>query len=468
MPSQRNEIKDIKRKLLRSNYESLYVYETMQQTGVNHSLINGTMTANISQRGSTPASSALLWIDEPHFSKIIRYVIYCLLFVFAIGGNATVCIIPFRHRRMRTCTYFLITNLAVSDIGTMLCLPYILVMEWQDEWSMGLTMCKLVNPSLTLFYLVTTNTLVAIAVHRFVVLVFPFRSKPGKSKVALIILLTWLTAFLCVLPSFAARELEPRFKENGEVAYDCSEIFPGETGEERQYYQNMYTIFQYTINIALPVVIIVALYIGIAYKLRQMALALGRGPVPTERRDSGASVSLQSTFSRSRTQSIFSRKSSIDQASARKRNELEKKFLRMLAIVVLIFVVCYVPYTTFFLVVPHYPEALYWKYLKIFYHYIYLLMWFPNALNPLCYGALDEHYASVIKALCRGKRRNGRGHHYAGNSQRHPSLFNNNSKTLSPIVEQSYSPAGSSNSATEERKKTDKKSWKVLSGSQGN
>ena len=112
MPSQRNEIKDIKRKLLRSNCESLYVYETMQQTGVNHSLINGTMTANISQGGSTPVSSALLWIDEPHFSKIIRYVIYCLLFVFAIGGNATVCIIPFRHRRMRTCTYFLITNLA--------------------------------------------------------------------------------------------------------------------------------------------------------------------------------------------------------------------------------------------------------------------------------------------------------------------------------------------------------------------
>ena len=438
---------------------------------MNFSQINSTSEVNTSQTPAV-AGGGYGFVDEPHFSKIIRYVIYCVLFVFAICGNVTVCIIPFRHKRMRTCTYFLITNLAVSDIGTMLCLPYILVMEWENgEWTMGSVMCKLVNPSLTMFYLVTTNTLVAIAVHRFVVVVFPFHSKLSKSKVALVILLTWLTAFFCVLPSFGARELQPiGAKANGEIAYMCTEVFPGRTKEEQLYYEKIYTIFQYVVNISLPIVIIVILYIAIAYKLRRMALALGRVSISQScRRDSEGTVTLQSTLTKSRSK--FSRKSSIDQFSARKRNELERKFLKMLAVVVAIFVVCYVPYTTFFLVVPHQPAALQWKYLKIFYHYIYLLMWFPNALNPLCYGALDEHYASTIKALCHLKRKSRRfgshaGNSIPGNSYRARSLLrNNNTNTMPRIVEQSHSPAASSNSTSEEGKKSAKKRWKVFSWS---
>lgn len=431
---------------------------------MNISHINSTAGPNTSQIPDAASNGAHSFVEEPHFSKIIRYVIYAILFAFAIGGNVTVCIIPFRHKRMRTCTYFLITNLAVSDIGTMLCLPYILVMEVkQGEWVLGTAMCKLVNPSLTMFYLVTTNTLVAVAVHRFIVVVFPFHSKITRSKIALVISLTWLIAFFCVLPLFAARQLSPLVKSNGEVGYVCAEVFPGRTEEEKYYYLNIYTIFQYIINIFLPIVIIVVLYIAIAYKLHQMALALGRNSIKSERRDSGATVSLQSTVTKSR--SLFSRKSSIDETSARKRNELERKFLRMLAVVVAIFVICYVPYTTFFLVVPHYPAALQWKYLMILYRYIYLLMWFPNALNPLCYGSLDEHYAKTIKTLCHLKHRSRRlmFGSFVGNSiQENSRRYRNNTTTMPPIVERSHSQAGSSNSNSNERKKSLPRRWKVF------
>lgn len=425
---------------------------------MNFSQRNSTLGSNSSQIPPSIASPDYDFVEEPEFSRIIRYVVYGVLFVFAICGNITVCIIPFRHRRMRTCTYFLITNLAVSDIGTMLCLPTILTtMEWTGgEWTMGAVMCKLVNPSLTMFYLVTTNTLVAIAVHRFVVVVFPFRSKLGKSKIALVILLTWLTAFFCVLPSFGARELQAIGVRNNETIYRCMEMFPGRTQEEQIYYQNIYTIFQYLVNIFLPVVIIVILYIVIAYKLRKMSIALGCGPVSKERRESQGSVTYYSVRS--------SRKQSIDQTSLRKRNELEKKFLRMLAVVVIVFVVCYVPYTTFFLVVAYYQEALKWRYLKIFYHYIYLLMWFPNALNPLCYGALDEHYAAIIKSLycCTFKkslRYAGSANHAANsipaNSNHHRrNWFSRSNHTMPPIIEKSRSQTVSCSSRDERRRRS--------------
>ena len=421
---------------------------------MNFSQRNSTLDVNSSQiRGIVHSMSE--FAEEPQFSRIIRYVTYCILFVFAIGGNVTVCIIPFRHKRMRTCTYSLITNLAVSDIGTMLCLPHILIMmEWRPwEWAMGAVMCKLVNPSLTMFYLATTNTLVAIAVHRFVVVVFPFRSKLGKSKIALVILLTWLTAFLCVLPSFGARELEVIGVRDNETVYRCTEIFPGRTPEERLYYQNIYTILQYIINIVLPVVVIVILYIVIAYKLRKMSLALGCRPPPKERRASECSVTYHSVQS--------SRKQSIDETSARKRTELERKFLRMLAVVVIVFVVCYVPYTTFFLVVAYYEAALQWRYLTIFYHYIYLLMWFPNALNPILYGALDDHYAAIIKSLC-GCRTTKKSHRYAKSpsqvdnsipaySRNHRNFFSRSNHTLPPVIEKSRTQTVSQSNQDEGR-----------------
>ncbi|XP_078368963.1 RYamide receptor-like [Oculina patagonica] len=417
---------------------------------MNFSQTNSTFDGNSSQIPG--AQSPYDYVEEPQFSRIIRYVTYSVLFAFAICGNITVCIIPFRHKRMRTCTYFLITNLAVSDIGTMLCLPSILIMmEWNHgEWTMGAVMCKLVNPSLTMFYLVTTNTLVAIAFHRFVVVVFPFRSKLGKSKIALVILLTWLTAFFCVLPSFGARQLEALGVRNNETVYRCTEIFPGRTYEEQIYYQNIYTIFQYTINIFLPVVAIVIMYIVIAHKLRKMSQALGCGPAPKERRASEGSVSYFSVRSRS------SRKMSIDETSARKRTELERKFLRMLAVVVIVFVVCYVPYTTFFLVVAYYQAPLQWRYLTIFYHYIYLLMWFPNALNPICYGALDDRYATIIKSLC-CRRTTKKSHRYAKSASQVansiPAYSRNirSNQTLPPIIEKSRTQTGSQSSQDEGR-----------------
>ena len=427
---------------------------------MNSSQRNSILGMNSSQIQPSIASPRYDFVEEPEFSRIIRYVVYGVLFIFAICGNFTVCIIPFRHRRMRTCTYSLITNLAVSDIGTMLCLlPMLTVTEWKGGvWTMGPVMCKLVNPSLTMFYLVTTNTLVAIAVHRFVVVVFPFKSKLGKSKIALVILLTWLTAFFCVLPSFGARELEAIGVINNETIYRCIESFPGRTVDEKIYYQNIYSIFQYIINIFLPVVIIIILYIVIAYKLRQMSIALGCGPVSKEKRESQGSVTYHSVRS--------SRKLSIDQTTLRKRNELEKKFLRMLAVVVIIFVVCYVPYTTFFLVVAYYQEALKWRYVKIFYYYIYLLMWFPNALNPLCYGALDEHYAAIIKSLCccvikkmptrYSRSGNNAANSIPANSNHKRNFFSRSNNSEPPVIGKSRSQTGSHSSRDEGGKRSKK------------
>ncbi|XP_032235252.2 neuropeptide Y receptor type 2 isoform X1 [Nematostella vectensis] len=352
------------------------------------------------------------YYQEPYESKVVRYVINALLFLFAIVGNITVCLVPVRHRRMRTFTYYLITNLAVSDIFTMLCLPPLLVYEFQGSWNMGSVMCKLVNPALTMFGLVTTNTLVAIAIDRFIALVFPFTRRPERKETILVVSLSWLVAFASVLPSFGARTLVERAPA---VVY-CEEIFPGKTPEEKQVFAKGYSIFLYLLNNALPILIISCLYIIIILKLK--------------------GISLLSVFKRKSSNTedgLMSRSSSApitsDSVYEKQKHDREKKFTQMLLSVVVVFILCYVPVQTFFLTATLSPQVLNWKYTQIIYIYLYLMMWFPNALNPLLYGSMNDHYAKAFKILLRCTSKSRFNHstfnHSCGPSYGHPNRVNN-------------------------------------------
>ncbi|XP_031564601.1 orexin receptor type 2-like [Actinia tenebrosa] len=347
-------------------------------------------TTSVNAVTTAPPIAAQAYFIEPNPSKIFRYVLYALLFLFAVVGNIAVCVVPIRQKRMRTFTYFLITNLAVSDIGTMLCLPPLLMFDYTSTWSIGETMCKLVNPSLTMFSLITTNTLVAIAIDRFMSLVFPFVRRPQKKETILVVTLTWLVAFACVLPSFGARKLTP-IMEGGHVFVYCDEEFPGDTVEDKIYHKKIYDIALYLINNTIPIIIISLVYVIIIFKLK--------------------GISLSKVFKRKSSKSSFEGYSqpalNSDEVYLKQKNERERKFMQMLLSVVVVFVLFYVPVQTLFLLNTLLPSTSGWYYLYITYYYLYLMMWVPNALNPILYGAMNEQYARAFKKIlcCRWKSR---------------------------------------------------------------
>lgn len=73
----------------------------------------------------------------------------------------------------------------------------------------------------------------------------------------------------------------------------------------------------------------------------------------------------------------------------------------MLITVVVIFVFCYIPYQTFFFIAEFKPAVYTWNYILVVYPYLYVLMWLPNALNPICYGSMNEQYAKAFRSLLR-------------------------------------------------------------------
>ena len=344
----------------------------------------------------TPANDSDGIPGEPMFSTAIRLILYAIIFILAVGGNALVCYITYRNRRMRTFTYSLITNLAVSDIGSVLCLPYFLVVEAKGSWIFGDVMCRLVSPSIFMFNIVTTNTLVAIACDRFRAVVFPFKFRPSTSETRLVISLTWLIAFFCALPSFGSLTVIS-FPDMPHL-YQCIEIFSADE-EKDLYYHKAYSMLLFVVNCLFPVLLTGILYIKIATTLKHVSF------LPSSLRPQRAN-SLNLTPNSSPRNSVHTL--TMSAASAKTRNETERKFLKMLMVVFAVFVSCYVPYQILYLVYEYLPELAYKNFLHILGPYIYLVTWLPNALNPICYSSLNSYYARAFKRLVCGSRKYAR------------------------------------------------------------
>ena len=327
---------------------------------------------------------------EPEALKIFRFFIYAVIIFFALVGNVAVCIISRRNRRLQTSTYCLVMNLAVSDIGSVLCLPFLLPELYLGNWMMGEVMCKLLKPSVVMFNFVTTNTLVAIACDRFRAVVFPFVARPSTSETRLILALLWLIAFVFSLPSYGAMTVisYPEFSDS----YYCIDFF-SEDPEKDTLYRRVYTIIMYTVQALSPVLVISALYFKITITLKHVRL------VPLALRPVRAS-SLTSTPNASPRSSVVNVNGlHMNATGFVKRQIMEKKFLRMLMTVLLIYVLCYLPFQTMYLVYEFHPELFFGPYMQPLSEFLYLIVWLPNALNPICYGCLNEYYKRAFKAM---------------------------------------------------------------------
>ncbi|XP_031556965.1 substance-P receptor-like isoform X2 [Actinia tenebrosa] len=322
---------------------------------------------------------------EPEYSVVIRFLLFGAIILVSLVGNIAVIFITYRNRQMRTFAYFLIANLALADVLATLCLPIIVAYLEIGKWVFGEVMCKLVNPSITVFAVVTSNTLVAIACDRFRALIFPFKLKPSTSETRLIIALIWMIAFLVTLPSYGSRTVT--------IDGYCLEIYSSDT-EQQILYVKIYTTFMFLVNNFIPLLVILILYIKISMTLAHITL------FPSLHFNRPSSLA-QDSPGESPRNSVLLRNANT--ASATKRQTMERKFIRMLLTVVLIFFFCYVPFQVFFLI---------WSYLDLtkvvdnkalYYcnHYLHILMWLPTALNPICYAALNERYAKYFKRILR-------------------------------------------------------------------
>ena len=135
------------------------------------------------------------------FKMCIRDSIYAFLIVAGLSANLIVSFVVARRPQMHTARNLYIVNLTISDMTLcVICMPFTLVGILRRQWTLGLTLCKLVPVVQGTNIMVSIGTITVIALDRFFTIVRGQDASSNRRRVVISIALVWLFSALATLP----------------------------------------------------------------------------------------------------------------------------------------------------------------------------------------------------------------------------------------------------------------------------
>ncbi|XP_022258687.1 cholecystokinin receptor type A-like, partial [Limulus polyphemus] len=165
-------------------------------------------TLNNSEVMSEESSPEMKWPAE----KICIVCMYCMIFIFAVLGNALVIVTLAQNKRMKTVTNVFLMNLAVSDLLLgVFCMPFTLIGSLLRNFIFGKVMCRLIPYLQAVSVSVSVWTLVSISLERFFAICRPFQSRQWQtiSHSYKVIVWIWAGSLLTMLPIAVLSNLLP-------------------------------------------------------------------------------------------------------------------------------------------------------------------------------------------------------------------------------------------------------------------
>ena len=206
------------------------------------------------------------------FSKLC---VYCFILLGSFFGNIFIIVIVYKNRDLRKTINYFIVNMALSDlVYPLVVLPVEITRlvtdsrHWHISGILGSICCKLFYFALSVSLLVSMQSLVWIAIDRFVAVVFPMKLGLISSKIRTIaIVSTWMCAGVFSSPLLISSKLFVRGNDTV-----CTEI----NSETFLLYQktnpSIYVWFQFTFLIIAPLFLIAVLYTGIVVTLKRRSI----------------------------------------------------------------------------------------------------------------------------------------------------------------------------------------------------
>uniref|UniRef100_A0A914CPM2 G-protein coupled receptors family 1 profile domain-containing protein n=1 Tax=Acrobeloides nanus TaxID=290746 RepID=A0A914CPM2_9BILA len=135
-------------------------------------------------------------------------LVYSILFVLGIFGNGSVVIAVAQNKRLRSARNIFLLNLILTDL--LLCLTGIPVTSWytlEKNWIFGTLMCRLMPLSNSCAVFVTSWSLAAIALDKFIHIIDPTKEPFSLRQAGIVTLLIWLICSLINIPYLLSYEL---------------------------------------------------------------------------------------------------------------------------------------------------------------------------------------------------------------------------------------------------------------------
>ncbi|XP_063162859.1 growth hormone secretagogue receptor type 1 [Candoia aspera] len=286
-----------------------------------------------------------------------------LLFMIGILGNMMTMLVVFKFRDMRTTTNLYLSSMAFSDLLIFLCMPLDLFRLWQYRpWNFGDLLCKLFQFVSECCTYSTILNITALSVERYFAVCFPLWAKVviTKSKVKLLILVLWAVSFVSAGPIFVLVGVE---HENGTNPLDTNEC----RTTDYAIHSGLLTIMVWTSSVFffLPVFCLTVLYSLIVRKLWKR-----------KKKDIGPKTPI--------------------------RDKYNRQTVKMLAVVVFAFVLCWLPFHIGRYLVSKSFEvgsldiAVISQYCNIV---SFVLFYLSAAINPILYNIMSKKYRKAAYRL---------------------------------------------------------------------
>ncbi|XP_056105110.1 growth hormone secretagogue receptor type 1 [Rhinichthys klamathensis goyatoka] len=293
------------------------------------------------------------------------------LFLVGIAGNLLTISVVTKYKDMRTTTNLYLCSMALSDLLIFLCMPLDLYRVWRYRpWNFGDELCKLfqfVSESCTYS---TILNITALSVERYFAICFPFRAKVivTRGRVKVVILLLWTVALCSAGPIFILVGVE---HENGTNSWETNECKATEYAIRSGLLTMM--VWVSSVFFFLPVLCLTVLYSLIGRRLWRR------------------------------------KENPVGAISSRDKNN--KQTVKMLAVVVLAFVLCWLPF--------HVGRYLFSKSSEANSPIIsqiseycnlvsFVLFYLSAAINPILYNIMSKKYRSAACKLFGVRRAPGR------------------------------------------------------------
>ncbi|KAJ7987926.1 hypothetical protein DPEC_G00318310 [Dallia pectoralis] len=128
-------------------------------------------------------------------------LVFSVLWLVSILGNALVCLVIHRSRRTQSTTNYFVVSMACSDLLLSLgWAPFVLLQVVSGHWPLSTATCRAVRYLQHLCPGVQVYVLLSICVDRFYTIVYPLSFKVSREKAKRMILVSWLLDAAFVSP----------------------------------------------------------------------------------------------------------------------------------------------------------------------------------------------------------------------------------------------------------------------------
>ena len=304
-------------------------------------------------------------------ADICRTIVCALILATSMIGNTMVAIVVYRDRKMRTTINFLIVNMAVSDfLCSVVVIPRVLteIHTYYGSWliggTTGLVLCKVVHFLQDVTVAVSLLTLLMIAIERYNAISCPFLLDTiPKKRCAVMILSTWVLAFLMYITNFFTFEFS--IVEEGPSCHHSWDRLVSDPKKATEIESLVHTIMA----LMIPSVVVIAFYTVILIRIK-------RTPVPGD----------QTAIGR------------------RRKRRRDRNILNILLAIVLAFSFCWFP----FIVYTYLVTYIWIKkdldidipcYMETFGEWALYLTFLNSSVNPVIYFTFCENYRNGLYKL---------------------------------------------------------------------